>query len=337
MGKMADPRLLSMNLPEGAAHYARVLLDQAQEAHNRLTPRDDSEALHDFRVAIRRLRSWLRAYQTAFPKAKKLNKTLRSLAKLTNSPRDAEVAIAWLKTQRDTLSPEEQKGLDWLLGILEETCHQGYQTILHDLPQRWPLVDEQATKALDAVASDAKTPQPGFAEACAEQIKESGETLVYQLRLAIAEGDETLAHQARISAKRLRYLVEPLAGIVRGGDAVVHNLKRLQDLLGEFHDCQVLLDILADKTEHVATERAKTLITLAASWGTDHPRYQEVLNDDPLPGLLALVDRTRQRARTLMTHLRKDHTEDAATLASHVEQMVTGLTDWPLPVHPCTE
>jgi hypothetical protein len=50
------------------------------------------------------------------------------------------------------------------------------------------------------------------------------------------------AHAARISAKRLRYLLEPLARRAPGVKALVGRLKQLQDLLGNFHDMQVLAE-----------------------------------------------------------------------------------------------
>ena len=48
------------------------------------------------------------------------------------------------------------------------------------------------------------------------------------------------AHAARIRAKRLRYLLEPLSRRVAGAKTLVGRLKQLQDLLGQVHDLQVL-------------------------------------------------------------------------------------------------
>ena len=77
--------LLARPPEEGARLIALSYLDKATEALHRLKEAEDKEALHDFRVALRRLRSCLRAYrgllQDSVPK--KLAKRLRRLARAT--------------------------------------------------------------------------------------------------------------------------------------------------------------------------------------------------------------------------------------------------------------
>src|SRR6185503_11507583 len=59
------------------------------------------------------------------------------------------------------------------------------------------------------------------------------------------------AHAARIAAKRLRYLWEPLSRRVPRARALVGRLKQLQDALGELHDMQVLTEKI---TASIATQ-----------------------------------------------------------------------------------
>ena len=72
----------------------------------------DVEALHDFRVAIRRLRSLLRAYQDLTDAAipRRLRRGLRALARATNASRDLEVKLAWLEAEKASLKPRERTG-----------------------------------------------------------------------------------------------------------------------------------------------------------------------------------------------------------------------------------
>ena len=56
-------RLLDRPSPEVARWFALVRLHDLLIARDRLTDPDDSDALHDFRVALRRLRSLLRAFR----------------------------------------------------------------------------------------------------------------------------------------------------------------------------------------------------------------------------------------------------------------------------------
>ena len=54
--------LLDRPAPDAVRHVALDFLRQAAEARERLGDPSDAEALHDFRVAIRRLRSTVRAH-----------------------------------------------------------------------------------------------------------------------------------------------------------------------------------------------------------------------------------------------------------------------------------
>ena len=78
--------LLTTPAPGAARRIAVNLLDAASAARERLTDADDAEALHDFRVAMRRLRSTLRAYQPQLedeilPQAEDLYRAMSELAK----------------------------------------------------------------------------------------------------------------------------------------------------------------------------------------------------------------------------------------------------------------
>ena len=65
-------------------------------------------------------------------------------------------------------------------------------------------------------------------------------------------------HDLRIAVKRLRYLLE-----LTGPEAPVKQLKRLQDLLGEIHDCDVQLPPLRVLAREATEREAVGLRTLA--------------------------------------------------------------------------
>ena len=85
-------------------------LADAVAARARLAAAADAEALHDFRVALRRLRSWERAFRPYFEDElpKKLRRKLRDLARDTGASRDLEVHLAWLAEQRGPLNRRER-------------------------------------------------------------------------------------------------------------------------------------------------------------------------------------------------------------------------------------
>ncbi|HEX6909734.1 MAG TPA: CHAD domain-containing protein, partial [Longimicrobium sp.] len=114
--------LLELASPRAARYLALRFLDEAQAARVRLDHPRDAEALHDFRVAIRRLRSTVRAYAAHLEDGigRKDRRRLRKLARATGGARDGEVMIAWMQARRDDLSDEQAPGLEWLLDRLRK-------------------------------------------------------------------------------------------------------------------------------------------------------------------------------------------------------------------------
>ena len=92
---------------------ALSFLEEANDGAKRMEEGEDPEALHDFRVGLRRLRSCLRAYRSHLKGSvsKKLRNRLKTLASSTNQARDTEVQIAWLEPQTEKLNPKQQIGL----------------------------------------------------------------------------------------------------------------------------------------------------------------------------------------------------------------------------------
>src|SRR5687768_15888408 len=89
------PHIVELPAAVGIRVLCLSLLDDAVAAHERLGVTDDSEALHDFRVALRRLRSTIRAYDSLLEDTVggKLQKLLRHVARSTGASRDLEVHI----------------------------------------------------------------------------------------------------------------------------------------------------------------------------------------------------------------------------------------------------
>jgi CHAD domain-containing protein len=100
------------------------------------------------------------------------------------------------------------------------------------------------------------------------------------LDLAVSAEDPTdvkALHDLRIAAKRLRYLLE-LTGqacIGAGSARLVKQLKGLQDLLGEIHDCDVQLPPLRALARESPEREARGLRTLAIHFATRRAELYE--------------------------------------------------------------
>ena len=209
--------LLSRPPEEGARLLALSFLDQAAEARPRLADPADAEGLHDFRVGLRRLRSCLKAYRAYLAQIpKKLDKRLRRLAGATGPGRDTEVQIDWLRGRASHLSSHHRAGLSWLLARLAERKRDAY-----DGPggrgrgrvrPRWRRSCGPGSPSIaPRSASTPRTPAPPSPRRPPASSTGRWRTSRATSPASTMPAAETQAHEARIRAKRVRYLLEPLA------------------------------------------------------------------------------------------------------------------------------
>jgi len=257
------------NLRESTNRSVRLValghLADASAARDRLAKESDDEALHDFRVALRRLRSWERAFRPYLRDdlPKRLRRRLRSLARDTGTSRDLEVHLAWLTEQRRSLGRRQRAGLGWLLANLEERKAEADDVLDEDVDARFGRLESKLGRALRSyrerlyVRDDGRPEPPAvFAEALAPRVRRAANELRDHLQRVRSVADDREAHEARIAAKRLRYLLEPVTKAVPGATELVDRLKSLQDVLGDLHDAQVFGAEIAELAADITTDDA---------------------------------------------------------------------------------
>jgi CHAD domain-containing protein len=96
---------------------------------------EDIEALHDMRVAARRLRAILEIFRQCFPKKKfkKQDERLKSLIRSLGAVRESEVFIELLVDKRKTLTPRDGKIVDLLVAREQSTRMSSRQQLLSEL------------------------------------------------------------------------------------------------------------------------------------------------------------------------------------------------------------
>jgi CYTH domain-containing protein len=148
---------------------------------------------------------------------------------------------------------------------------------------------------------EGETPQP-FSGVVSGLLRQQASVLGAALRDVTINGGDAKAHVARIEAKRLRYILEPVAGMVEGGAVVVSQLKRLQQVLGDWHDLDLLAAEVATGLEVAAAQRARRLHDTVVAPGTDERAARRAARAHERPGLLALARLVRdQRAAVVST------------------------------------
>lgn len=290
---------------------ALALLDTLDKEYTRLADAKDVEALHDFRVALRRLRSWLRAYRGDIKDSvgKKAMKRLGALARATTDSRDIEVHLEWLAAQETGVDRAARHGVRLLKSRLTADRRRADAAFREALGAEFTELSAKLRKNLSryAVAVWDRGDDDRWARSAATGIQEA--FVDFRRRLAAVQEirDDDALHRARIEGKRLRYLVEPLAGHVDGAAGVVESLKRAQDLLGSVHDSHVF---------------ARSL----RRFGRGLPAKAK--GSDPRIGVRALTARLNGRRTAAWKSFAHDWREREFTaLSSAVHDVVRGLRD----------
>jgi CHAD domain-containing protein len=284
------PELLDRPPSEGARTVVLAFLAEARERAGRMGDPGDEEALHDFRVSVRRLRSALRAWREVLGggvRDKDLRR-LRRVARATGDARDAEVLLAWIAGAAEAFPPSHRAAAEWLSRRL---APQAGRSDLSSTVERF-------VEAADSLSRRLKHERPPpsretFGEAIAARIRAQVAAVASWLSQVETPADAPLAHRARIEGKRLRYLLEPLRD-TPGADAAgaVKALKRFQDVLGELNDALVAGEVIRAARHDAEAERLRE----------EEPGHGPGLR----PGLLALELGAERRAAAAYAQLRQD-------------------------------
>lgn len=284
---------------------AGVRLDASVDALGQMDA-GGAEALHDLRVSLRRLRSWLRTFRPFLDDTVR-RRTYRKLKKLvhaTNSARDLEVWGEWFETQKD-LPPNARSGARYLAECLSREGDSAHARSLDKVQRKLPkLINtvrrELATYSLH-VRGGANVDHP-MSSAIADALRAE----MRRVRRR-ADGLESLAdtdaiHATRIAAKKVRYVVETLEGDAAA--EIADALSELQDTLGAVHDMQLLVDRLLDDIEAAGgaeiRQRAQLRLGLeTGDRGAAPPRRAVV-------GLIEIARRARERAESELSRYQND-------------------------------
>lgn len=207
----------------------------------------DIEFLHRMRVASRRLRTALAVFDACLPPKRlaRWTKYLRQITQALGAARDTDVQIALLEQfYRDLPDPTYQPGVRRLLLRLRQRREKLQKKVLLDLDAlETGGVLAEMQQRLEPIAARQEqtylytpfTYQSGFETIAAEIEK----FLSYEEYIQQPERIEEL-HAMRIAAKHLRYTMEVFAPIYPDQlKPAMTAIRRVQEALGNIHDCDV--------------------------------------------------------------------------------------------------
>lgn len=217
------------------------LIDQ----HARVCVGDDPEALHQFRVAARRLRSDLRTFAPLLDRhwTTWLRDELGWLGSAVGVGRDSDVLAARLRSQLRRLPDKDAKAVGGLLRRLAETTSDAFQHVLSILD------DDRYVLLLEALVDGARQPQFATAGTAADRVarpivvtlaRKPWRRLRRSVDAVAPDSPDEAYHAIRILAKRARYAADAVTPMY-GAPArrFAEALADVQEVLGSYQDTTV--------------------------------------------------------------------------------------------------
>jgi len=204
----------------------------------------DIEFLHDFRVAVRRMRSALTQVRGVFApeQVELLGRELAWLGRVTGPKRDHDVLLETLDDYLEGLPEWARQGLEGLRSCLraQEGHVQEELVAALDSERYRTLVGELG---LLVRAPKRRGPEPvnaprSIAEVAAERLLEVAKMVRRKAAAIRPESPTEEVHRLRIKAKKYRYLLEMFRSLYPAGEFAeeIKTLKQLQDVLGTYND-----------------------------------------------------------------------------------------------------
>ncbi|WP_298408396.1 CHAD domain-containing protein [uncultured Chloroflexus sp.] len=220
------------------------------------------EAVHDLRVATRRIRAALRLLEPVAPVkvARKATTGVRTLAREAGATRDRDVLL-------NDMTQRALSGLEPIMEVIRTERMQAHAALIDYLNGKQYERDLRVLARLACFAADWDN-RPRVKDHAGSMLYAHYEALRSYDRNGLPE-DEASLHAMRIAGKRLRYALELVSDIVgeRLSD-LLNPLIDFQDHLGALNDISVARGLLAPHTEHAPAAVTAYLAAREGEWVT---------------------------------------------------------------------
>lgn len=255
-----------------AFHFARMLKEEPGVRKG-----DDVDAVHDMRVATRRMRSVLRIFEPYYerPTVKSLVRRLRRVARALGDVRDLDVFRLKTEAYAAGLSARSQSALQPLLDRLRAQEDAAREPLMKMLDSKryaetvsafTDFVENPGKAAKHASGSAPIPPRPSRVAHVVPGLvyAQWGAVMAFAPYLNGASLD--MLHALRIELKRFRYLLEAFAEVMGAeADVVIEATKALQDHLGDLQDSRVAVSLLDGYLNEFSRETGGAEDNLAAT------------------------------------------------------------------------
>jgi CHAD domain-containing protein len=219
----------------------------------------DLDAVHDMRVASRRLREAMRLLAPIYPprEFRTWYKRVRHITRTLGPVRDADVFIDDLSRMGRDLANGGKRAVAFLVGYRTGLRETDLAVLNRELSKLDLAVSRASFSALAHSAGhspEAAKPLADFAHAA---VAERAATVFGAQPAALEEANVLEQHALRIDYKRLRYAVEVFAPCYGDEFDEIHaTLTAFQDTLGDLHDLHLFAEIVRQPERGEAAKRA---------------------------------------------------------------------------------
>lgn len=227
------------------------------------------DAIHDFRVASRRLQQVLDLLHPA-PRPgriRRLRRVIRRARRLLSMVRNCDVLLERVKDALAKNHPRQRESWEAFKEFLVERRAGSFQKAAAKLSglnlsgfyvQCQDCLNPEPAAARNGRGHDrdhdAEPLDPGraphsdaFREALATGVQAAWEVFAAQRSGDAAQGSASALHAVRVAAKRLRYAIEVIGEVgAPESDLILDWLRRLQRHLGDWHDLEVMEEMMAE-------------------------------------------------------------------------------------------
>ena len=209
---------------------------------------DDPEALHDLRVAGRRLDAVLRQFEPFLtPEYVGIRATLKTVLTALGHARDLDVALGELQSFSRQLPKSDRAGIEPLKEHLLSERVRARAQMLSVLDSIWVQKNLQELNSLltaPGAAPEASSAAPAL-HASAGLVRRRFRKLRKRAEILGADSSTEDYHEVRGQVKKLRYALEAVAALYgKPADDLIRALRRWQENLGVQQDAAVAMQRL---------------------------------------------------------------------------------------------
>ncbi|MEO7103115.1 MAG: CHAD domain-containing protein [Gemmatimonadaceae bacterium] len=303
------------------------ILDSVADAHDSIRKKDP-ESIHDFRIELRRLRSWLRSYRASVNDTvrRRTIRSLRRISRATTQLRDLDVQLAWLRAETSALGEARLEAAKWVIASLRADRKVAWRKFRRIRERKYARAERDLRKQLSHYIErhkvDSERPPISMRLTTAKSLETQAIALSAALARIRSADDARRLHRARIAAKRARYVLEATHPELTVEPAVARDLARFQNSVGELRDAQLLAHRVAREVTTVAAERT----ALVASELVYQPRgamdFSRVVDESPFDASLALLfarlhDRIAAASLAVTSAVKRTAAKDWRDVLSH--------------------